>query len=522
MAKNNSFMYGAAILLMANLMVKVIGAVFKIPLTYILGETGMGLFSTSYTIYTWLFVIATAGFPVAISKMIAESTALGRGGETNKIFKISLIVLGIIGVLGTAILFFFADAFSMLTTNTLMASPGIRAIAPAVFGVAIMSVFRGYFQGRQNMFPTALSEVVESFGKLLIGFAAAYLLVKKGVEYASSGAVFGVSMGAIIAMIMLMAVYITGKKKEKAEKGGEVSSAKTILRRLIVIALPITIGASVFTLTSVIDLAMIMRRLAVAGIGEKDAIALYGLYSGYAIPIFNMPSTLVSSISVSIVPAIAAAYACKNIDETQKIINGGLKITTLFALPCAIGIALLSNPILNLLYNNARATSMLSILGYAVVFVSLVLVTNAILQAIGKVWVPVINMAAGGVLKIIINFFLVGNPSININGAPIGTTACYILILFLNLIVIAKTMGIKYDASSLLVKPLLSVAVMAVTVLVCYNIFGDMGRILSAAIPIFGGMVSYFAMILITKPLSDDEILMLPKGEKIIKILKRK
>ena len=522
MAKNNSFMYGAAILLMANLIVKVIGAVFKIPLTYILGETGMGLFSTSYTIYTWLFVIATAGFPVAISKMIAESSALGRGGETNKIFKISLAVLGIIGVLGTAVLFFFADAFSMMTTNTLMAAPGIRAIAPAVFGVSVMSVFRGYFQGRQNMLPTAASEVTESFGKLVIGFTVAYFLVKKGVEYGSAGAVFGVSMGAIVAMIMLIAVYFADKKKLKAEKSGEISSAKTILKRLIVIAFPITIGASVFTLTSVIDLAMIMRRLAAAGIGEKEAIALYGLYSGYAIPIFNMPSTLVSSISVSIVPAIAAAYACKNIDETQKIINGGLKITTLFALPCAVGIALLSSPILSLLYNNARASLMLSILGYAVVFVSLVLVTNAILQAIGKVWVPVINMAAGGILKIIINYFMVGNPAVNINGAPIGTTCCYVLILFLNLVVIAKTMGIKYDISSLLVKPLLSVAVMAIMVLLAYNIFGGSGRILAAAVPIFAGAMAYFAMILITKPLSDDEILMLPKGEKIIKLLKRK
>lgn len=522
MAKNKSFMYGAAILLMANLIVKVIGAVFKIPLTYILGETGMGLFGTSYTIYTWLFVIATAGFPVAISKMIAESTAMGRAKETDKIFKISLLVLGIIGVLGTGILYLFADTFSFMTTNTFLAAPGIRAIAPAVFFVSIMSVFRGYFQGRQNMIPTAASEVVESLGKLVIGFGAAYLLVGRGVEYGSSGAVFGVSMGAGVAMIMLIVVFMVGRRKETEVKSGEVSRAGAILKRLIVIAFPITIGASVFTLTSVIDLAMIMRRLAVAGIGEKDAIALYGLYSGYAIPIFNMPSTLVSSISVSIVPAIAAAYVKRDIDETQKIINGGLKITTLFALPCAIGIALLSNPILTLLYNNGRAASMLSILGYAVVFVSLVLVTNAILQAIGKVWVPVINMAAGGVLKIVINYFLVGNPSININGAPIGTTCCYVLILLLNLIVIAKTMGIKYDISSLLVKPLLSVAVMAVAVLIGYNIFGESGRILAAAVPIMAGALSYFVMILITKPLADDEILMLPKGEKILKILKRK
>lgn len=521
MAQNKSFMYGAAILLAANLIVKVIGAIYKIPLTYILGERGMGLFGTSYTIYTWLFVIATAGFPVAISKMIAESSALGREKETGKIFKVSFAVLLFIGIGGTLILFLGADVFSNLITHTGDAAPGIRAIAPAVLFVSMMSVFRGYFQGKQNMLPTAASEVVESLGKLAIGFLLASMFISMGVEYGSAGAVFGVSVGAGFGMVLLAVIYFMSRKKTD-EKSGEVSTTGKILKRLIVIAVPITIGASVFTLTSVIDLFMIMNRLMEAGFGEEETQALYGLYSGYAIPIFNMPSTLVSSISVSIVPAIAASYVKKEVDETQSIINGGLKITTLFALPCAVGISLLSNPILSLLYNNTKADTILSILGIGVVFVALVLVTNAMLQAIGKVWVPVINMAAGGILKIVINYFLVGNPEININGAAIGTTACYVLILTLNLIVIAKTMKIKYDTLSLLVKPLLSVVVMAAAVLGAYMLFGNWGRLFAAALPIGTGVVAYLIMILVLKPLNDNEILMIPKGEKLLKILKRK
>jgi len=483
----------------------------------------MGLFSTAYTVYTWLFIIATAGFPVAISKMIAESTALGREKETGKIFRISFILLGIIGICGTAVLYFFADAFSYKITETYSVAPGIRAIAPAVFFVSILSVYRGYFQGRQNMIPTATSEVVESLGKLVIGFIMASMLAAAGLEYSSAGAVFGVSMGAGIAMLVLMIMYFVSKRKENisGEDNG-VLTVGAIVKRLIKIAFPITIGASVFTLTSVIDLTMVMKRLHVAGFDHDTAISLWGAYSGYAIPIFNMPSTLVSSISVSVVPAIAAAFVKGHTDEAQKITNSALKITTLFALPCSVGISLLSYPILNIVYNNANASTMLSILGIPVVFVSLVLVTNAVLQAIGKVWVPVINMIAGGVVKIIVNYVLCGNPAININGAPVSTTACYLLILALNLIVISRVMKIKYDATSLLVKPLISVAVMGVAVMGAYTLVANMGRLLAAVIPIMTGVVVYIIAILMIKPLSDDEILMLPKGEKILKILKRK
>lgn len=516
-------MYGAAILLAANLLVKVIGAGFKIPLTYILGEEGMGIFTTSYTIYTWLFVIATAGFPVAISKMVAESSALGRQKETGRILKVSLTVLGVIGIIGTAILLIFANRFSEMTTSSSVATYGICAIAPSVFFVSIMSAFRGFFQGREDMFPTAASEVCEALGKLIIGFALSYILISKGVEFGAAGAVFGVSVGAGIAMILLIAIYLIKKPlREISGDEGQCRSRGRILKRLIVIALPITIGASVFTLTSVIDLAMIINRLVGAGFSEKEAMVLWGSYSGYAIPIFNMPSTLVTSVSISIVPAIAAAYIKKKTDEAQKITNSALKITALFALPCGIGIALMSSPILKLIYNNANASQTLSILGYAVIFVALVLITNSTLQAMGKVWVPVMNMALGGVLKVVINYFLVGNAAININGAPIGTTFCYLLILILNLVAIAKYMGIKYDAAGLLIKPLISVAVMALAVFGTYMIFKDTGRILACGVPIMAGVISYAFMIIFTKALGDEEILMLPKGEKLLKLLKRR
>lgn len=519
--QSKNFMYGAAVLLIANILVKIIGACFKIPLTYLLGEAGMGLFSTSYTIYTWLFVVATAGIPVAISKMVAESNALGKTKETKKILHASLVLLTVIGVGGTSVLYFCADGFANITKSP-MAAHGIRAIAPALLFVSFMSAFRGYFQGTQDMVPTASSEVAEALGKLIIGYVLASLFVPRGIEYGAAGAVFGVSMGAAMGLAVLLALYFARRNKTVVpETSKDTTSVGSILKKMLLIAIPITIGASVFTLTTVIDMCMIQRRLLSAGFTDGRALELWGSYSGYAIPLFNMPPTLVTSISISLVPAISAAFAKKDFDGAQKMTGSALKTTILLAAPCGIGIAVLARAILQTVYNNTNAASTLSILGYAVIFVSLVLVTNGVLQALGKVWLPVIHMALGGVLKVIINFFLVGSPEININGAPVGTTICYILILTLNLISIKRILKCKYDIVSLVEKPLICVAVMALISFVTYRFVAGSGRILSVLIPIAAGGIAYVAMLFATKSLTDEDVLMLPKGEKLLSLFKR-
>lgn len=519
--QNKSFMYGAAILLAANILVKLIGACFKIPLTYLLNEDGMGLFSTAYTIYTFLFVIATAGLPVAISKMIAESSALGRRRETKRIFHASFALLSFIGVAGSMVLYFGAEKFAQIAKSP-MAVPSIKAIAPAMLFVSFMSAFRGYFQGRQDMVPTASSEVAEALFKLIVGYILAYVLVGRGVEYGAAGAMLGVSSGAAAGLILLLIMHLAKRKKaDFPETDPECRPFGTILKKMFIIALPITIGASVFSLTTVIDTFMIQRRLLAAGFSASEALKLWGSYSGYAVPLFNLVPTLVTSISISIVPAVAGAYIKGEKDEARRQTVSAVKVTMLFALPCAVGIALLSNPILKFVYNNTNASSMLSILGYAVVFVSLVLVTNAVLQALGKVWLPVVHMAIGGASKVLINYVLVGTQFFNINGAPIGTNICYIIILVLNIISIIRLLGGKYNVSDLLVKPLLSVAVMGVAVLLTVNVSLGLGRILGCVIPIIAGGAAYVVMIFAVSAVKRDDIMMLPGGEKIYGILKK-
>lgn len=519
--KTSSFISGAAVLMAANLLVKVIGLAFKVPLTYLIGEEGMGHFADAYTIYTWLFVLATAGLPVAVSKMVSESTALGKTREVGRTLRVSLLFLLCLGALGSAVLFFFAEPLSHLIGNP-MAAMGIRAVAPAMLFVSLMSAFRGFFQGKQDMVPTAVSEVSEALGKLLFGYFLASAFLKYGVEMGAAGAVAGVSAGAALGLLSLFVLFLWKRKKLFKENGSrDALGSSTLFKKLISIAVPITIGASVFSLTSVIDMAMIKHNLMSAGFSLEEAVRLWGSYSGYAVPIFNMPPTLLTAISISLVPAVASAFISGRTKLAQASVLSAIRITTLFALPASAGISLLANPILGLIYHNTNASSMLSILGWAIVFVSLVQVTNAILQAVGKVYVPVLHMALGGILKVVINYFLVSNPEVHINGAPIGTVTCYALILVLNLIAIGRVLHVRYSLSDMLLRPLLATGIMGGIVLLLYRFTLPLGRLLSVAIPILGGAIVYGVMLLFLRAVREEDVLLLPKGEVLARILKR-
>ncbi len=518
--KKQTFMKGALILVIANIIVKVIGAAFKIPLTYLLDEEGMALFSTSYTMYTWLFIVATAGIPVAISRMISEARTKGNYNEVRRIFKVSHRLLACIGIAGTLVLYFGAGTFASLLKNP-DAELGIKAISPAVLFVAFMSAYRGYFQGHQDMFPTAFSEVSEAVGKLVIGYIGAFLLMKTSVAHGAAGAVFGVAMGGLLGFLTLFIVYKVKRKKSDTETSvGIVRSKGTILKELIRIAVPITIGASVFSLTTLIDTAMIMHNLQSSGFSYEEAKHLYGSYTGYAVPLFNLPPTLISAITISLVPAVSAALADGDTKLARRTAGNSISITTLFALPCAVGMAILAEPILSLVYNNTNATNTLGVLAYAIVFVSLVMVTNAILQSVGKERIPVVNMLIGGVVKIIINGFLVKNPAINIVGAPIGTIACYVVILALNMFFIIRELRLKLPVGQYVLKPLAAVVLMALAVVGVYKVL-PLGDKLNLVVSIAAGAAVYGTALILLGALSEQLLVSIPGLGRIVPVLKK-
>jgi stage V sporulation protein B len=337
----------------------------------------------------------------------------------------------------------------------------------------------------------------------------------RGVDYASAGAIGGVSIGGGMALLFLVSAFLFYARRPREEgEAMPVASRKTILKRLVSLALPITLGASVFSLSTVIDTAMVSNILKGLNYGEQLREQLFG-YLSRATTMFNLPPTVIAAIAVSIVPAIATLKARNETEQLKRQIYVALRITLLFALPCAIGLSVLAEPILTLIYNDGNHAELLTVLGLAVASVTFVQVSNAVLQALGKIWLPVRNMALGGLLKIVINILLVSNPKINISGATVGTFCCYLLIVLLNLWDIKRAAGIRFGVFGFFLKPLLASLLMGGIALLVYTLTAGLGTTLSVALAILSGGIAYVILLFACRIVTEEELLLLPKGEKM-------
>ncbi len=518
--------------MVASIVVKVIGAVFSIPLTNLYGAEGTAIFNVAYYIYTFMFIVSTAGLPVAVSKMVAEANALGRHKEVRRIASVTFVTFVVVGLFFSGVMIFGIDIFMELAGSR-MSYYAVLAIAPTIFFTCIISAIRGYYQGLSNMVPTAVSQVIEAVGKLVFGLGLAYYLTSKGygLEIVVAGAIGGVTIGTVLSAAYILLVRAKdirqNKQRLQAQEDGPCRSKQEIFKKLIALTVPITIGASVLSLTNLIDTFMVLNRLQ-DGVMMTDIEAnyLYGAY-GMAVKFFNLPQTVIVGVGVSIIPAISSALAKANRLQALKLTESAFRLTGLLAFPCAVGLGVLPNPIMGLLYYNqledvAVATPLLTLISPAVFLVAMVTVTNAVLQATGKIKIPVKSMAIGGVVKLATNFILVGMPAINISGAPIGTCLCYGTITVLNIIAIRRE-GIGFSFSRVFVKPLISSAVMGVfAYLIFPPIAGFVGNNVGILVTIGMAAVVYVLMLVATKALPREDILMLPKGEKIARLLRVK
>ncbi|MBQ2743609.1 MAG: polysaccharide biosynthesis protein [Oscillospiraceae bacterium] len=508
--KKQSFVKGAVILAGAGIAVKIIGAFYKIPLGIILGPCGMANFSLAYNIYALLFVLSTAGVPAAVSKMVSQAEAKGKSADTRRIYRIAFFTFACAGAVGSLLLFFCADRLALLMGSA-DAAMSVRTIAPAVFFVSASAVSRGYFQGKANMYPTAISEVLEASGKLVFGIGLAWIIKRTGKTeaFVSAGAVAGVSAGAFLS-----AAYFVFRrdKRQKLPSGERLRSKRSILRELASLAIPITAGAAVISLTNVIDSALVMNLLAKNGFGVGRAKWLYGAYN-YAATLFNLPSALITTLAVSLIPSIASAYTGKNFILADKTANSAMSIAMMVAVPSACGLAALSYGIVDLLYGAgitaeciAVSARLLTQLAYAIPLLAIVTVTNAIHQALGHQNVPVVSMAAGAAVKVISNLILVGRVDINIYGAAVSTVFCYAAIAVLNIVALKKYPFIEMSISKIFIKPALcgiAVFVTASRVYICLSSLID-GRI-STILSVFAGIAVYIFCVFCVGAVSKEE-----------------
>jgi stage V sporulation protein B len=525
-----TFLRGAAVLGIAGLLVQVMGAVFRIPLANIIGDKGMGYYQTAYPIYIFLLVFSTNGAPAAISKMTSERVAIGHHSEAHRVFKLSFILMFGLGIAASSIFFFGAESIVNALKN-----PGayyaMVAIAPALLFVPIMAVFRGYFQGLQQMEPTAVSQLVEQAVRVAIGLSLAVILVPKGIEYAAAGATIGTSIGPIAGVIMLVIIYYIRKHRLHQEiqknQAAKKESAGKILGTLAAIAIPITIGVSILPIMNIVDVMIIMRRLQEVGFSPADANALYGQLTGMAGPVINIPMSLALSIALSMVPAIAAANSTRDTEFLNMNVRLGLRTAMIIGIPCTFGLMTLAEPLMLLIYpmqaeSASSAAPCLFILAIGIVFLCVAQTMAGILQGLGRPYVAVATLGIGVVVKAISTYILVGMPGLDVQGAAIGSSLAYLVIGILNFMAVKKYTGATFNVNLSVWKPLLSGIVMSAAVLavyfICRNIIGSS---LSAALGVCIGAAVYGIMLLKTKAIEIHEIKLLPKGEKLAGLLSK-
>lgn len=554
--KKQNFLQGTALLAMATAIVKVIGALYKIPLNAIIGEQGFSYFNTAYEIYNVLLMISTAGLPVAMSRMISRASSLGHYNQVRKVYSTARGIFLGLGIAGSLLMTLFCRQLAAFQEQP-DAWFAIGCLGPCVLLICVMSTFRGFFQGQSNMIPTSVSQVLEAFVKLVVGIGAAVALkqITNSIPMAAGGAILGVTASCLVSALYLLRCF-RKSFRDLPVTHEETSSFSQTAKGLLVIAIPITIGSAGLQILTMLETKLYMSQLRtgleqtlsmpelisilesyrysgdLATVSYDDAIQFVldtrkGIYN-MTQTIFNMPCAFITPITISIIPAITAQITTCDEIGAKKTAESAARVTGLICMPCAIGLAVLAEPVTSLLggYRGEKlelATVLMAILGITIIFDAIVLVTTAIMQAHGHVNRPVVNMFIGGVAKLAAIYVLTGNTAIGIVGTPIGTLLCYVAISALNIYSIRTLIPNPPAIIKNLLRAFLSAVVMGAFTWVSWFAMKGIGitsSILLCGAPIGVGVIVYVIAAVKLGAVTKEDCLLLPKGEKIAKLLK--
>ena len=558
--KKQNFLQGTALLALATAAVKIIGALYKIPLNAIIGEQGFGYFNTAYQIYNVLLMISTAGLPVAMSRMISQASSLNNYRQVRKIYTVCRTIFLTLGLISALLMGCFAGTLAKFMGQP-NAKASIAILAPASFLICLMSTYRGFFQGQSNMKPTSASQVLEAAVKLIVGLAAAFLIkfYLHSIPLAAGGAILGVSVSCLVSSFYLNRCYRKACK-DLPVTNEATDSGKSIAKGLLAIAIPITIGSAGLQLLTTLETSVYMGRLFdnvdsmfnASALVEQLKIYGYkaqidnkplelltreegiqfvidtqkGIYD-MTVTIFNMPCSFITPITISIIPAITSAITIGDHKNARATEESAVRVTALMAMPCTFGLLALAEPVMGLLggYSGEKlvlATSLMRILSACIMFNATVLLTTAIMQAHGHVVRPVVNMFIGGFLKLVAIFVLTGNPYIGILGTPIGSFLCYFSITVLNLVAVRRVLKNPPKVLKHMLRAFLSALIMGVCAFGAWyglKVLGLTSNIILCGLPIFVGVVVYLVCAVTLKAITREDCLLLPKGEKVANLL---
>ena len=542
-AKGQNLLVGAMVLLISNLLVKVIGAIYKIPLTNMLGTRGMAYFNAAYSFYVTIYLVSTAGIPVAISRMVATAEAQGKRRESRRILKVALILFSIVGFVAMAVMMllakFYAERIQIPDSYLSM-----YAIAPTLFFICISSTFRGYYQGKKNMTLSAVAQVIEALSKLLIGLAAVKLFIDVfALRTTSAYAISGVTVGVVLSLVFALFYHFKESKYEEIPENdtAPLRSSKSILGELAMICIPIAVSSCVTGLTRFVDTSLIVTSLRSIGVALDTAESLYGAFSSIVISLMDMPPTLITPLAISLLPNLAEAFASGDKPKAFSTIDSSFRVGSLIAFPCTFGMACVSGGIIRTLFreefisgteltNSAVCASALSIVSVSIFFLAMIAITNSILQAWHREIFPIISSICGILVKCVAEYVLLRIPGMGINGAALSTVACHFTIILMNVIFVIKFTGYVPNIGKIFMKPLIAGAVCGGCALVTFRAtdiltaghIAGRTQALVCLVPSVGvAAIIYVVALGIMKGFVKEDILMLPKGRKICSLLEK-
>ncbi len=530
--KGQNFLHGAAIYTVGIVFVKILGAVYKIPLGNILSDEGFGVFDITYKIYNFFLTIATAGLPVAMSRLISEADSLDRENQVYRIFRAGAMTFLALGAVGTGVMLLFPAEIGAYMNNVQTAR-SIFVMAPSVVLVCVTAAYRGYAQGHSDMIPSTVSQVIETAVKVVVGLGCAGYLYKAGysMEVCVAGAILGTTVSSLAAMIYMMAaVHRKYQVKPSPAAKDTPPSYKWVVSNLLRIGIPITISTSIMSVIQLMDAGITMGQLkGAAGYADQAAGVLYGVYSK-AMTVYNVPSAFVVPFLSSIVPAVSAARMKDGPAAAADIAESAMRMCTLVCLPMSIGMAVLAEPCMDVLYPNAAGQGALLLfeLGITCYFMTMSLMTNSILPANGNERLPLIAILLGGAAKVVVTYALVGDPNINIYGAPLGTLSCYLVMLCTNLYFMAKHMARPMNIGRILGRSGLSAITMGVAAWAVWSLLHGLmggvnasvaGRPVNVLLPFAAavgvGVVVYCVLVIALRAITLEDMKLFPKGEKL-------
>lgn len=533
--KSNNFFVQGSILAVASIISRLIGLLYRVPLTDIIGDEGMGIYSNAFYIYNLGLIISSYSLPLAVSKLVAARNVKKEYRNGYRIFLCALSFAVAMGLVVSLIIFFGADFIA----NIFYKSPGVaiplRVLAPTIFVFSIMGVLRGFYQGKKTMIPTSISQLIEQVVNAIVSIIAAKLFMEAHsvsedmTAYGAAGATFGTFMGTVVSLLFLAFIFALYKpvidKQLRRDRDENRETVKELLIALAVTSIPVIIGQTVYQLNGIIDGSLFGNLMSGKGIGKEERDALWGIYSNKYNLLINVPVSIASAMAVAIIPNIVSSFANKQVYEVKEKVSQAVKFNMIIAIPAAVGMGVLASPVMQLLFkdDNPLPANLLRIGSVAIIFYALSTITNAVLQGINRMRLPVRHSAISLVVHIILVYVLLKFTKLSVYAMVIGNVTFALLVCVLNWISVGKYLNYKQEVKTTFILPTVCSLIMGVFTFITYkgiHIITNSNTI-STILSILVSVVVYGVLLLVTRCLTEEELYELPMGVRILRLARK-